>query len=60
MGKMFTFSSAVHVIYSLVVFRDYINKLWPPVRGVPMKITKHFSEIETSNELMRHLGLQHY
>ena len=60
------FSCAVVVLYSLPVFRDYINKLRPPVKGVAMKIKKLFSEIETSSELVRtskyvrYLDLQHY
>ena len=44
------FNSVIQVLYSLSVFRDYINKLRPPVKGVAMKIKKVFSEIETSSE----------
>ena len=53
-------------MYSLPVFRDYINKLRPPVKGVAMKIETLFSEIETASEpvrtsnYVRYLGLQHY
>ena len=36
------FNSVIQVLYSLSVFRDYINKLRPPVKGVAMKI-KTFS-----------------
>ena len=51
---------------SLSVFRDYINKLQPPVKGVAMKIKNLFSEIESSSEPVRtsnyvkYLGLQHH
>ena len=41
------FNSVIQVLYSLSVFRDYINKLRPPVKGVAMKIKNLFSEIET-------------
>ena len=59
------FNSVIQVLYSLSVFRDYINKLRPPVKGVAMKIKNLFSEIETSSEpvrasnYVRYLGLQH-
>ena len=42
------FNSALQVLY-LSVFRDYINKLRSPVKGVPMKIKNLFSEKETSS-----------
>ena len=60
------FNSVIQVQYSLSLFRDYINKLRPPVNGVAMKIKNLFSEIETSSEFartfnyVRYLGLQHY
>ena len=60
------FNSVIEVLYSLPLFRDYINKLQPPVKEVAMKIRKLFSEIETASEpvrtfnYMRYLGLQHY
>ena len=53
------------VLYSLPAFRDCINKVQPPVKGVAMKIRKHFSEIVNSSELVktsfyvRYLGVQH-
>ena len=53
-------------MYSLPVFRGYINKLRPPVTGVAMKIKKLFCKIETSREpvktskYVRYLGLHHY
>ena len=53
-------------MYSLPVFRGYINKLRPSVEGVAMKIKKLFSEIENSSEpvrtsnYVRYLGVQHY
>ena len=59
------FNSVIHVLYSLSVFRDYINKLRPPFKGVAMKIKNLFGEIETSSEpvrisnYVRYLGLQH-
>ena len=60
------FNSVIRVLYSLSVFRDYINKLWPPVNRVAMKIKNLFSEIETSSEpvrtsyYVRYLGLNHH
>ena len=36
------FNSVIQVMYSSPVFRDYINKLRPPVTGVAMKIKKTF------------------
>ena len=41
------FSCVIQVLYSLPVFRDYINKLRPPVKRVAMKIQKIFCKIET-------------
>ena len=63
---MFASSTLVQVLYSLPIFRDYINKLRPPVKGVAMKVKKLFSKMETSSDpvrtsnYVRHLGLQHY
>ena len=60
------FNSVIQVLYSLIVFRSYTDKLRPPVKGVAMKIKKLFSEIETSSDpvrtsnYVRYLGLQHY
>ena len=34
------FNSVMQVLYSLPVFRDYINKLQPPVKVVTMKVRK--------------------
>ena len=65
-GKMCFFNSVIQVLYFLPVFRGYINKLRPPVKGVAMKIKKIFSEIETSSEpvrtsnYVRYLDLLHY
>ena len=53
-------------MYSLPAFRDYINKLQPPVKEVTMKIRKHLSERATSSEplrisnYVRYLGLHLY
>ena len=64
--NVYFFNCVIHVLYSLPVFRGYINKLWPPVTGVAMKIKKLFSEIETSRKpvktstYVRYLSLQHY
>ena len=44
MGKH---TSLSYKLYSLPLFRYYINKLRPPFEGVAMKIKKPFSEIET-------------
>ena len=66
MGKMFASSTVIQVLYSLLVFRDYINKLQPPVKGVVMIIKNLYSEIEMSSEPVRtsnyvsYLRLQHY
>ena len=55
----------IQVLYSILVFRDYINKSRPPVKGVAIEIRTHFREIETSEEPVRasnyvlYLGLQH-
>ena len=60
------FNLVTQFLYSLPVFRDYINKLRPPLKGVAMEIKKRFSEIDTSCEpvrtsnYVRYLGLQHY
>ena len=60
------FNSAIQVLYSLPVFREYITKSQPPVKGVAVKIKKLSSKIETSREpvristYVRYLGLQHY
>ena len=65
-GNVCFFNPVIQVLHSLVVFRDYINKLQPPVKGVAMKIKTHFIEIETSSEsvrtsnYVRYLCLQHY
>ena len=37
------FNSVIQVLYSLPIFRDYINHLRPPVTGVAMKIRNLFS-----------------
>ena len=39
------FNFVIQVLYSSPVFRGCINKLRPPVTGVPMKIKKLFSEL---------------
>ena len=38
------FNSVIQVLYSLPVFRDYINRLRPLVKGVAMKIKIIFGE----------------
>ena len=43
----------MQVLYSLLVFRGYVNKLRPLVKGVAVKIRKLFSEIDTSSERVR-------
>ena len=54
------------MLYFLPLFRDYINKLRPPVKGVAIKIKKLFSAIETlreavrTSDYVRYLGVQHY
>ena len=59
-------SSILQLLYSLLVFRDYINKLRPPVKGVAMKIKNLINETETLSESVRtsnyvkYLDLQHY
>ena len=64
--NVYFFNWVIQVLYSLPVFRGYINKLQPPVTGVAMKIKNLFSEIETSGKpvktsnYVRYLGLQHY
>ena len=47
------FNSVIQILYCLPLFRDYINKLRPPVKGVAMKTRKLFRVIETSNEPVR-------
>ena len=32
------FNFVIQVLYSLPVFKDYINKIRPPVKGVAMKV----------------------
>ena len=60
------FNSVIQILYSLPVFRGYINKLRLPATGVAMKIKKNFCKIETSREpvktskYVRYLGLHHY
>ena len=44
------FNSVLQALYCLPLFRDYMNKLGPPVKRVAMKIKTIFREIETSNE----------
>ena len=41
------------MLYSLPIFREYINQLRSPVKEVARKIRKLFKEIETSNALVR-------
>ena len=54
------------MLYSLSIFREYINQLRSPVKDVAMKIRKPFKETATSNVLVRtsvcvwYLNLQHY
>ena len=40
------FNSAIHVLYSLLVCRNYIKKLQPPVKGVAMNIKNLFTKID--------------
>ena len=59
-------NSIIQVLYCLPLFRDYMKKLGPPVKGVAMKIRKLFRKIETSNQpvrtskYVRYLNLQGY
>ena len=46
------FNSVMHVLYSLQLFRDYINQ-YQPAEGVAMQIKNQFREIETSKEPVR-------
>ena len=54
------FNSVIRVLYCLPLFRNYMNKLRPPVKGVAMKIRKLFREIETSNEPVRRSNYVRY
>ena len=47
-------------MYSLPAFRDYINKLQPPVKEVTMEIRKLLSEIATSSEPLRISNYERY
>ena len=47
------FNSVIQVSNFLPLFKDYMNKLGSLVKGVAMKIRKHFRVIETSNEPVR-------
>ena len=49
------FNPVIQILYSLPVFRDYIIRLWPPVKGVAMEIRKRFSKIQTSSDMWGHL-----
>ena len=53
MEKMFVSATLSYRSYSFPLFRDHMNKLAPPVKGVAMKIRKLFREIEISNEPLR-------
>ena len=44
------FNSGIQVLYYLLVCRDCNTKLWPPAKGVALKIKKCFNGIETSRE----------
>ena len=46
------FNSVMQVLYSLPLFKDYINQL-QPAEGVAMQIKDLFREIETSTEPVR-------
>ena len=50
--NVFFFNSVMQVLYSLPLFRDYINQL-QPAEGVAMQIKNVFREIETSKEPAR-------
>ena len=54
------FNSVIQVFYCLPLFRDYMNKLQPPVKVVAMKIGKLFGGIETSNEPVRRSNYVRY
>ena len=56
MEKMFVF---LEVLYSLPLFRDYINQL-QRVEGVAMQIENLFREIETSKEPVRTSHYERY
>ena len=63
-GSVCFFNSVIRVLYPL--FRDFITKLGPPVKGVAMKIKKLLRGVKISREsvrtsnYMKYLGLQHY
>ena len=50
--NVFFFNSVMQVLYSLPLFRDYINQL-QPAEGVAMQIKNVFRETETSKEPVR-------
>ena len=52
------FNSIIRVLYWLPLFRNYINKLRPPVKGVAIKSRKLFRKIETSNEPVKDIVLR--
>ena len=47
------FNSVTQILYCISLFRDYINKLRSPLKGVVMKIRKLFKEIEIGKEPSR-------
>ena len=60
------FNSIIQVLYCLPLFRHYVKKLGPSVKGIDMKIRKLFREKEKSNQpvrassYVRYLSLQGY
>ena len=54
------FNSVIQVLYSLPVFRDHINKLQLPVKGVVMKIKETSSEPVRTSNYVRYLAVHNY
>ena len=50
-------NSVVQVLYCLPLFREYIRKIQPSIKGVAMNIRKLFREVETSDEPVKDIKL---
>ena len=50
-------NSVIQVLYCLPLFREYIRKIQPSIKGVAMKIRKLFREVETSDEPVKDIKL---
>ena len=51
--NVFLFNSVIQILYCISLFRDYINKLRSPLKGIVIKIRKLFKEIEIGKEPSR-------